>query len=154
MTLFLNTLWKRLGISVFGLLAGVAVLASIVTTDGERAHSAHFSFDAAYPALGTNLLTGLQLVTAKQRANPAFEADGPAWAAEPGTHGPNSPIPSTIRRLSPTEPSIMSWIAKSGEGGICVLASPNHRVHGVYAVSGSCTHHPRSLCPYGRRRIR
>lgn len=129
-------------------MGAAAVFVAIATTihgGGGRLPSKSVSHYVAYPALNSTAPIGLQLVTAQQRANPAFKADGPAWAAEPGTHGPNSPVPSTIRRLMATSPDITSWIAKSGEGGICVLASPNHKVHGVYVVGGSCTHSPDEL---------
>ncbi len=67
-----------------------------------------------------------------QAATPSFPAQPPA-----GSSG--WPVASTIRRLSLTAPGLSAWIARSSEGGICVLLYDGQPVHGVAALDIGCS---------------
>lgn len=130
---------KRIALGLFAGTAGV-VSAVALLAGGGGAVAATTSINATYPALNSVGSTGLQLVTAKQAETPGFKGSGPTWQTEASNS--SSPLPSTIRRLSSTAPNITSWIAKSAEGDPCLLTSPNHKIHGVWVVSGGCATGP------------
>jgi len=119
--------------------ATCGITASALLTGGGAA-AATASLNATYSALNSTGTTGLQLVTAKQLETPGFKGSGPTWQAE--ASNPSSPLPGTIRRLPSTAPNITSWIAESGEGDPCLLTSPNHKIHGVWVVTGGCATGP------------
>jgi hypothetical protein len=131
---------QRLALGLFAGAAGV-VSAVVLLAGGGGAVAATTSLNATYTALDSSAgATGLQLVTAKQAETPGFKSNGPTWQTD--ASGSSSPLAATIRRLPATAPNITSWIAESAEGDPCLLASPNHRIHGVWVVSGGCATGP------------
>jgi hypothetical protein len=48
-------------------------------------------------------------------------------------------VSSSIRRLSLSVPGLSAWIARSGEGGICVLVYDGVPVEGASAVDMGCS---------------
>jgi hypothetical protein len=101
---------------------------------------------AAYPALNSTEPTGLPLVTPNSQS--AADLGGPAFpAGSPAGPGGNGPIAESIRKLPITSPSFSTWIAKSGDGGICVLAARHQAIKGAYPIGVSCG--PASLLESG-----
>jgi hypothetical protein len=64
---------------------------------------------------------------------------GPVFPANPSpglvSHGP---VPASIKNLPIALPDVSAWIAKSADGGICVLASTHEAVHGAHPLGMSC----------------
>jgi len=120
-------------------LAATATLIYFIDTGSGKATAATTpSISELYPALNSTGPTGLT-PSAAFAAAATIGADGPTWRLEPGSDGPNFPIPSTIRRLPTTAPAVASWISQSGEGGICVTISPNRSADGRYPKGSTCT---------------
>jgi hypothetical protein len=94
---------------------------------------------AAYPALSSNEPTGLPLVTHGSPAAATLGAQGPTFPASPPAEVAGGwPEAVSIRKLSINVSTISAWIAKSIEGGVCVLLSRHQPIKGVYGVAVSC----------------
>jgi hypothetical protein len=103
---------------------------------------------AAYSALNSTDPTGLPLVTPNSPNAAALGAKEPAFpVGSPAGPGGNGPIAESIRRLPINIPTSSAWIAKSGDGGVCVLASRHQAVKGAYPIAVSCG--PASLLESG-----
>lgn len=119
------------------LLAAAGLLAALLAGGGSSAGASPASAPS-YTALASTEPSGLAIVQepaplgSPQAATPSFPAQPPA-----GSSG--WPVASTIRRLSLTAPGLSAWIARSSEGGICVLLYDGQPVHGVAALDIGCS---------------
>ena len=118
------------------LLAAAAAAGLLVTGGG----SAGASGGAApvYSALASEGPTGLTLVSG-HHLHMAGEAAAPSFPAQPPAGAENWPVASSIRRLALSDSSMSAWIARSSEGGVCVLVYDGVPVDGVAAVYAGCS---------------
>jgi hypothetical protein len=117
-------------------LAGTLVL---LGGGGAPATASSAAGGVSYTALASSEPTGLPLVEPQQPAalsNPS----GPTWPAQsPQEAAGRWPVTSSIRRLNLSVPGLSAWIARSGEGGICVLLYDGVPVAGASAVYMGCS---------------
>jgi hypothetical protein len=123
-----------------GLLALAAMISFVLLNGSGATAKASASSPPSYSVLSSTAPTGLPLVTPGSTEAVALGAKGPTFPASPGgglaIHGP---VVSSIRKLPTSLPDVSAWIAKSAEGGICVLASRNEPVaNGKYGLGMSC----------------
>lgn len=122
-------------------LLTLAAISSFVLLSGSGATAkASASSLPSYSALDSTEPTELSLVTPGSPEAVALGAKGPTFPASPtaglASHGP---VVDSIRKLPIGLPDVSAWIAKSAEGGICVLASRHQPVaKGAYGVGMSC----------------
>jgi hypothetical protein len=132
---------------VAGLLAIAAILAIILLLNGSgttaRASAPMLPSYAAYTALSSTESPGLTVATPGSPA--ALAAKGPVFPANPpGGMASHGPLVASIRRLPIALPTVSAWIAKSADGGICVLVSRHESVNGTYPLGISCEPAPLS----------
>jgi hypothetical protein len=134
-------LTRHRAVAVAGFLAIAAMLAIVLLSNGSEA-TAKASAPlppsyAAYPALNSTEPSGLTVATPGSPA--ALAAKGPVFPANPpGGMASHGPLLASIRRLPISLPNVSAWIAKSADGGICVLASRHEPVKGTYPLGISC----------------
>lgn len=114
------------------LLAGLALLAAVAFFAAHRTGASASTTLASYPALTSGAPAGVRFLTAYHDATPG-EATGPAYPAV--APAPNWPVSSSIRKVSVSVPGVSVWIAKSAEGGVCVLKYVEGNI-GMGAVCG------------------
>ncbi len=129
---------RRARLATAGVTLCGALAYALAAEGGGAAAAAPPSAGALYPALGSSGPVGLTFATAQQIEAASPSRSGPAWRSEPDAYGAGTPVPATIRRLPSTDREAASWIAESGEGGVCVMVSPTRRVAGVYPVGATC----------------
>jgi len=130
--------WRSMYLVPLGLLACAGLGCELALTHGTASAAAPASPTALYPDLGSTAPTGLQII--EEPASGTTSPDEPVWRTGPTKIlTQNWPLPSTIRRLASTSPALTSWIAESSGNGICVLLSPNTKIHGTYVVGTACT---------------
>ena len=128
--------WRSVALLV-GTLA--AVCAFWLVSQHSAAHATSPTPNEAYPALNSTAPTGLPLLSVAAKPWRAGDSTEPAYPAEVPAGQPNAPIPSSIRRVSVPLSTVSVWIAKSTEGGVCVLASPHKTVDGPPALAVGCS---------------
>ena len=116
-------------------LAGAIVL---LGGGGAPATASSTASGVSYTALSSSEPTGLPLVEPQPVSS--GNSSGPSWPVQPpqGAAG-RWPVTSTIRRLNLSVPGLSAWIARSGEGGICVLLYDGVPIAGVSAVYMGCS---------------
>jgi hypothetical protein len=106
---------------------------------GAPATATQAASGVSYTALASSEPTGLPLVETHQPAS-SSSPSGPTWPAQPPQEAAGRwPVTSSIRRLSLSVPGLSAWIARSGEGGICVLLYDGVPVEGAGAVDMGCS---------------
>jgi hypothetical protein len=117
-------------------LAGVLVL---LDGGGAPATASSTATGVSYTALSSSEPTGLPLVESHQPVS-SSNPSGPTWPAQPPQEAAGRwPVTSTIRKLSLSVPGLSAWIARSGEGGVCVLLYDGVPVAGASAVYMGCS---------------
>jgi hypothetical protein len=132
---------RHRGVFVAGFLAIAAVVAIVLLSNGSGATAKATAplppSYAAYPALSGTEPSGLTVATPGSPA--ALAAKGPVFPTNPpGGMASHGPLLASIRRLPLSLPNVSAWIAKSADGGICVLASRHEPVKGTYPLGISC----------------
>ncbi len=127
------------------LLGGLVGLAAVVVfvllvSDSETTAKASAPPPATYAALASNEPSGLPVAVIGSPTAVALGAKGPVFPAQqPDGSAGRGPLADTIRKLTVSAPDVSAWIAKSAEGGICVLASRHQPViRGAYGLAISC----------------
>lgn len=92
----------------------------------------------SFAALASTAPSGLPLVTS-HRLGSASDPSGPTFPVEPPEGATDWPVAETIRSLSLGTPGLSAWIARSSEGGICVLLYDGAPVEGVSALDVGCS---------------
>lgn len=119
----------------------MALVGALILLDagGAPATAVQAAGSVSYTALAGTGPTGLPLVESHQPAS-ASNPSGPTWPAQPPQEAAGRwPVTSTIRRLGLSVPGLSAWIARSGEGGICVLLYDGVPVEGASAVDMGCS---------------
>jgi hypothetical protein len=116
-------------------LAAAGILAAVLSGGGAAATATTASVPS-YAALAGTEPTGLQLVDSPA----AGPSAGPTWPeTTPEGAAGRWPVAASIRRVKLAAPGLSAWIARSGEGGICVLLYDGAAVGGVSAVYMGCS---------------
>jgi hypothetical protein len=106
---------------------------------GAPATASSAASGVSYTALASTEPTGLPLVETHQPVS-SSDPSGPTWPAQPPQEAAGRwPVTSTIRRLNLSVPGLSAWIARSKEGGICVLLYDGVPVEGASAVDMGCS---------------
>jgi hypothetical protein len=120
-----------------GPLAAVAALAAALLAGGGGSAGATPAAPPRYSALEGTQATGLAVIEPQSAPapsgapQPSIEAQAPAGAED-------WPVTSSIRRLA-LGGGLSAWIARSSQGGICVLLYDGVPVKGVAAVYVGCS---------------
>lgn len=112
----------------------VPVLVLLLSTGGSTATTS--SAYAAYPALSATGPTELPLVSSH---GPADASQRPTWPVSPPEGSQSWPLAESIRKLDLQSPNMTAWIAKSQNGGICVLLWAHQPAGGVPSIGASCS---------------
>jgi hypothetical protein len=137
-----HALTRHRAVAVAGFLAIAAILAIVLLSNGSGATAKASAplppLYAAYPALNSTEPSGLTVAT--PGSPEALAAKGPVFPANPpGGMASHGPLLASIRRLPIGLPNVSAWIAKSADGGLCVLASSNQPVvSGAYGLGIGC----------------
>ncbi len=118
--------------------AAAAVLAAGLLAGGGGEATASPTAPPRYTALEATGPTGLALVAPDSAPAPSKAAQ-PSISAQPPASSDDWPVSSTIRRLALDEDGLNGWIARSAQGGVCVLLYDGAPVDGVAAVYLGCT---------------
>ncbi|HXD54668.1 MAG TPA: hypothetical protein VN618_07940 [Solirubrobacteraceae bacterium] len=94
--------------------------------------------DVSFAALEGAGPTGLRLGPPVADTEPG-EAAAPAFPAEPPAGAGDWPVASTVRRLDLGSSDFEAWIARSSQGGICVLLYDGTQATGVAPVYAGCS---------------
>ena len=115
---------------------GLATAAAAIAAAGGSSAAAGPEAPASYKALEAPAgPTGLRLGPPA----PAGEAPVPTFPASPPAGAADWPVASSVRRLELGEPGMSAWIARSSQGGVCVLFYDGTPVNGVAAVYAGCS---------------
>jgi hypothetical protein len=136
-----HALTRHRAVAVAGFLAIAAILAIVLLSNGSGATAKASAplplLYAAYPALSSTEPSGLTVATPGSPA--ALAAKGPVFPANPpGGMASHGPLLASIRRLPISLPNVSAWIAKSADGGLCVLTSRHEPVRGTYPLGIDC----------------
>ena len=118
----------------------VAALAATLLAGGQGSAAATPAAVARYAALegaAGAQPTGLALVQAGDAPAPSAAAQ-PSLLAQPPAGSEAWPVASSIRRLTVGQSGLSAWIARSSQGGVCVLLYDGVPVSGVAAVYVGC----------------
>jgi hypothetical protein len=118
-------------------LAAVAGLL-VALAGGQTGAGVSAAASVGYTALESDAPSGLPLVSSHHPASPA-DPSGPSFPAQPPEGSTGWPIAASIRRLSLSTPGLQAWIARSSEGGVCVLLYDGVPVDGVSALDVGCS---------------
>jgi hypothetical protein len=130
---------RRLLVRAAAPLMGLAGALVLLGGGGAPATATPATGGVSYTALASSEPTGLPLVESHSPASPSAPS-GPTWPAQPPHEAVGRwPVTSSIRRLSLSVPGLSAWIARSGEGGICVLLYDGVPVEGASAVDMGCS---------------
>jgi hypothetical protein len=117
-------------------LAAVGLTAAL--GGGQASAGTSTAATPSYAALASTAPSGLPLVTS-HRPGSASDPSGPTFPVEPPEGATDWPVAETIRSLSLSTPGLSAWIARSSEGGICVLFYDGAPVEGVSALDVGCS---------------
>lgn len=112
----------------------VPVLVLLLSTGGSAATTS--STYAGYPALNATGPTELTLVSSHGSAD---ASQRPTWPISPPVGSQSWPLAESIRKLDLQLPNMTAWIAKSQNGGICVLLWAHQPAGGVPSIGASCS---------------
>lgn len=116
------------GVAV-SLLAGTGPAGAAVATSAPGA--AYSALDSTAPAAGLRIVPGPGPAASVPAGEPQLPVAAPAGA------GP-WPVAATVRSLALDVPGLSAWIARSSEGGICVLLYDGVDVRGIAALYVGC----------------
>lgn len=120
-------------VPVLGTAAAAAAIA------GGSSAAAGTQPEARYAALeGAAGSTGLRLGPPAPVSAPD-EAPVPTFPASPPAGSGDWPVAGSVRRLDVAEGGLSVWIARSSQGGVCVLVYDGAPVDGVAAVYAGCS---------------
>jgi hypothetical protein len=140
----MNLLTTRRGLFAAAALGAAAVVMFVLIATGPgataKANGTAPAAYADYSALSATEASDLPLVTIGSPTATQLAAKGPVFPADPtanlASHGP---VPSSIKKLTVSSPNVSAWIAESGDGGICVMASRHHSTDkGSFALGIGC----------------
>jgi hypothetical protein len=129
--------WRLVYLAALALLICAGLGCALALAHGTASAASPASPTTLYPDLSNTAPTGLLIIEGSASAPQG--AEEPVWRSSAKVLVQNWPLPSTIRRLARTSRGLTSWIAESSDSGICVLLSPNSKIHGTYAVGTACT---------------
>lgn len=123
-------------------MAVIAVACFFVLRDagGGTAKATTPSPYAAYSVLSSSEPSGLPIVTPAPPGVVAPVPSGPRFRATPPPHFVGDwPEAASIRKLPITASSLLAWVAKGIDGGLCVLSVHKQPIRGLYPVGITCT---------------
>jgi hypothetical protein len=129
----------RRGLALLGAVLAAIGAAWLVSQHSSNAHASAASKYASCPALSSTATTGLPLVNTAVKPWVPGDSTSPVFPATVPASAGNFPIPYSIRRVSVSLSTASVWIAKSTDGGVCVLVSPHKTVEGPPAIGISCS---------------
>ncbi len=115
----------------------VSALAVALLAGGGGSAGATPAATARYSAFESRQPTGLALVDARSAPAPSGSPQ-PSLVESPPAGAEEWPVASSVRRLSLQQDGMSAWIARSSQGGVCVLLYDGVPVQGVAAVYVSC----------------
>jgi hypothetical protein len=127
---------RRRHLLVLTPLPVVAIVAAALSGGGARATSGEPS--TSYAALASTQPSGLPLVSTHHLRQPG-DPVGPTWPATAPADAHAWPIADTIRRLALQVAGLSAWIARSSDGGVCVMLYDGLPVDGYSAVDVGCS---------------
>lgn len=136
---------KRYVAAVGGALALVAIVCFVLLSGGSGGGTAAADAPspyAAYSVLNSSGPSGLPIVnrTTGTANSTAPAVSGPTFRASPPAHFVGDwPEAASIRKLSIAASAISAWVAKSIDGGLCVLSVHNQPIKGLYPIGMTCT---------------
>lgn len=133
-----SRLRRRLLTRVAPACAAAAVAVGLLAQGGGDA-AAGTAPEPTFAALSGTGPTGLRIGPAEPAGTTGGAAAEPSFPATPPEGADNWPVATTIRKVQAGASGISEWIARSSQGGICVLLYDGTAVKGVAAVYSGCS---------------